>query len=581
VSERNNVLLVILDSVRAKNTSLHGYDRETTPFLCEFVDRSTVYTQARAPGIHSIASHVSMFTGAHVEEHGATHHTTEIDPSRTVWHELGTEHGYATGLFTNNRIVSNASNLGDSFGYVHEPDYPLTDRLENRIDGTILKRAYFRGYDGLARLTAALGFDDEPETGTPSVDRDDTSGTDTHEGNKIDEASGADRTDGNAVDALEGKNGTKTGGEHGGRAKSKTGVEDSKGRGSHDTSAGGTDASDSTGSGQATDNGVVDTLATGMASGVGRLGAIAGLSGGDPGYKTLFGGTFTDAFFEWESRQDGPWAACINLMDAHSPYEPDAEFDRWADERHREIQREAKPSVWETLDGRGWDRMAALEPLYDGAIRQTDAIVRDLVAELSDRGVLSETLLVVTSDHGETFGERSRLCPDVRLRDHKWGIHEALTHVPLVVSYPDQQEGRVVEEAVSLTDTPALVRTAAADRAGEDPLTGSEVLASTFRLPEKKVSKYGSIDGIEQYVGPWRAVYESREETVRKFARTDEHGLTLDIERPGEVTEIARDDDGRVAEVYDRLTDTDLVTSRTTDIDEDLEQQLEDLGYIR
>jgi hypothetical protein len=161
------------------------------------------------------------------------------------------------------------------------------------------------------------------------------------------------------------------------------------------------------------------------------------------------------------------------------------------------------------------------------------------------------------------------------------GVHEALTHVPLVVSYPGQRESRVVEEAVSLTDTPALVRTAATDESDGDPLTGGEVLTSTFRLPEQKTSKYGSIDDIDQYVGPWRAVYETREDSVRKFAQKGEWGLTLDIDGPRETAVVARDDDGRVAEAYDRLADTDLVTQRTTDIDDDLEEQLEDLGYIR
>ena len=519
MSERNNVLVVILDSVRAENTSLHGYSRETTPFLSTFADRSTVYTQARAPGIHSIASHVSMFTGAHVEEHGATHHTTAIDPSRTVWDNLETEHGYATGLFTNNRIVSNASNLADCFGHVHEPEYPLTDRLENRIDGTALKRAYFRGYNGLARLSAALASDDGESEGTAG------------NGDK------PGRTDAN------------------------------------DNETGPTGASNN--------GGVFDALSAGITGGVSRVADRVGLSGADPGYKTLFGGEFTGAFLDWESQQSGPWAACINLMDAHSPYEPEPEYDRWADERNWRIQREAKPSVWETLDGEGWDRLAALEPLYDGAVRQTDAVVRKLVANLEQRGLLSDMLLVVTSDHGEAFGEQSRLLPGVRLRDHKWGVHEALTHVPLVVSYPGQRESRVVEEAVSLTDTPALVRTAATDESDGDPLTGGEVLTSTFRLPEQKTSKYGSIDDIDQYVGPWRAVYETREDSVRKFAQKGERGLTLDIDGPRETAVVARDDDGRVAEAYDRLADTDLVTQRTTDIDDDLEEQLEDLGYIR
>lgn len=489
MNERNNVLLVVLDSVRAKNTSLHGYDRETTPFLSEFADRSTVYTQARAPGIHSIASHVSMFTGEHVEEHGAIRHTTHIDPDRTIWHELATEFEYATGLFTNNRIVSNASNLGESFEYVHEPSYPLAERLENRFDDTVFERAYYRGYDGFSRVTDYV---------------------------------------------------------------------------------------------QSADDGTLETLTDSVSSPVQRLTAAVGSSGSSStsGYKTLFGGAFTDAFFEWEARQREPWAACLNLMDTHSPYEPESEFDRWAEERHWQHQAE-KPSVWETLRGRGWDRLEALEPLYDGTIRQADAVVRELVAELEARGLLSETLLIVTSDHGEAFGERSRLNHDVRLRDHKWGIHEVLTHVPLVISYPDQQEGTTVDQAVSLTRTPAVMRTAATGESGAETLIEDDVvLASTFRLPEEKVAKYNSIDDLEQYLGPWRAVYETRGGSVRKFTQKGEWGVTLDIDGT-DVTVHSRDTNGRVAEAYDPLSDSELVTQETTDIDEELEEKLKDLGYMR
>ncbi|MEF8813137.1 MAG: sulfatase-like hydrolase/transferase [Halovenus sp.] len=502
MTERNNVLLVVLDSVRAENTSLHGYGRETTPFLSDFADRSTVYTQARAPGIHSIASHVSMFTGTHVEEHGALHHTAQIDPSRTVWHELETEFGYTTGLFTNNRIVSDASNLSEAFGYVHEPDYPLTERLEDTVDDTLLERAYYRGYDTVSRLAAYVRADadenpDDVESGTP---------------------------------------------------------------------------------------GRLEQAYEGLTSQVGRIADATGLSEltSSSGYKTLYGGTFTDAFLEWESRQDDPWAVCLNLMDAHSPYEPKSEFDRWATDRNWQIQREEKPSVWETLEGRGWDRIESLEPLYDGTIRQTDEIVRDLVANLEDRGLLSETTLVITSDHGEAFGERSRLNQDIRLRDHKWGIHEVLTHVPLVVSYPDQTEGTVVDDVVSLTDMPAVLRTAATDESGTEQLTGEDVaLASTFRLPKGRVSKYSSIDDIDSYVGPWRAVYETRDGSVRKFAAKGEWHVTLDIDHAGDATVVSREDDGRVAKEYDRLADSGLLTQQTSEIDDEVEQQLEDLGYIR
>ncbi|MFC7072072.1 sulfatase [Halovenus rubra] len=483
MNERNNVLLVILDSVRAKNTSLYGYERETTPFLSEFADRATVYTQARAPSIHSIASHVSMFTGAHVEEHEATRHTAQIDLDRTIWRELQNE-GYATGLFTNNRIVANASNLGDGFQYRHEPEYPIAERLENAVDGTVLKRAYFRGYDAFSRLTESVS-----------------------------------------------------------------------------------------------ENGLVSRVS----DSIGRVADIGPSSetDADSGYRTLFGDEFTDSFLDWQSQQDDAWAACINLMDTHSPYEPEATYDKWADERHWDIQENEKPSVWETLRGSGWDNIEALEDLYDGTIRQADAILKDLVTKLEAKGELSDTLLVVTSDHGEAFGEQSRLKENVRLRGHKWGIPEVLTHVPLVVSYPGQEVGRTVDKVVSLTDTPDLLR-AGATGDGEDPLTGrKEVLASTYRIPEKKIKKYSSVENVNDYIGPWRAVYENGEDGIRKFAQKDDSFLTADVAGADDATVVSTAPHKRVQEAYEPLVDSEILAEETSEIDDNLEEQLEDLGYIR
>jgi len=478
MTDRANVLLVILDSARAENTSLHGYGRETTPFLEEFGERATVYRQARSPGIHSIASHVSMFTGAHVEQHQALHHTAQIDLEETIWHELAAE-GYATGLFTNNRIVSNASNLGESFEYMYTPEYSLAKRLENTLGNPLIERTYFRIADTTGRVAAEW------------------------------------------------------------------------------------------------------------------LGGLAGDGDdGAGGFKSEFGGTFADAFLDWEADQDGPWAACINLMDPHSPYKPEAEFDRWATEENWRIQEEGMPSVRETLADRGWDRLSALEPLYDGGIRQADAVVRDLLADLERRGTLSETLVVVTSDHGEAFGEESRVDPDLRLREHKWGIHEVLTHVPLVVQYPGQEAGRTVEEVVSLTDIPGVVRSAAVGpeegvdaEDGESPadpfVTDGPVLASTFRLPESKVAKYRSVEGVERFVGPWRAVYENRDGAVRTFAAHGENYVTADYESDGEATVVSREPHDRVAEAFGQLDEAEVVDEETAEIDDDLEDQLEHLGYIR
>lgn len=61
---------VLLDSARAQNMSLYGYERETTPYLETLAERATVYEQARAPARWTLPSHVSLFTGLETAQHG-------------------------------------------------------------------------------------------------------------------------------------------------------------------------------------------------------------------------------------------------------------------------------------------------------------------------------------------------------------------------------------------------------------------------------------------------------------------------------------------------------------------------------
>ena len=99
-----NVLLVVLDSVRAANCSLYGAARETTPYLSRLTDESTVYTQARAPSNWSLPSHVSLFTGLDVHVHRVTVHD-RLRAGHTVFEALAAD-GYATGLFSENGFLT-------------------------------------------------------------------------------------------------------------------------------------------------------------------------------------------------------------------------------------------------------------------------------------------------------------------------------------------------------------------------------------------------------------------------------------------------------------------------------------------
>ncbi len=88
--------------------------------------------------------------------------------------------------------------------------------------------------------------------------------------------------------------------------------------------------------------------------------------------------------------------------------------------------------------------------LYDANLRFADWAVGELVRLLREAGVFDETVLVVTSDHGEAFGEHGYLW-------HERGVYDELLHVPLLIRLPG---GAGAHEITGLTQAIDLLPTA-------------------------------------------------------------------------------------------------------------------------
>jgi arylsulfatase A-like enzyme len=82
---------------------------------------------------------------------------------------------------------------------------------------------------------------------------------------------------------------------------------------------------------------------------------------------------------------------------------------------------------------------------YDGAIAYLDDRLRDLVESLRTLGVYDNSLIIVTADHGEGFGEHGYL-------GHGRSLYQEQLHVPLVVKYPHERDGATVDSLVSSLD---------------------------------------------------------------------------------------------------------------------------------
>ena len=145
-----------------------------------------------------------------------------------------------------------------------------------------------------------------------------------------------------------------------------------------------------------------------------------------------------------------PFFIFINYFEPQFFYEPSEPYrSRFLDPSRREL------ASWRGL--RALNRnpppvhldaptRAVLSDLYDGELAYLDAIVGELIDDLRGRGVLDQTLVIVTSDHGENLG-------DHELVEHRTNLYETVLHVPLLVRYPAAfAAGTRVSAPVSLVD---------------------------------------------------------------------------------------------------------------------------------
>jgi arylsulfatase A-like enzyme len=117
-----NVLLIILDTVRAFNLGLYGYDRPTSPFLDELARRGVVFDNAFVSAPWTLPSHGSMFTGHWPFELTASWQEP-LDDRHPVIAEALRDRGYVTGGFVANYLFG-PDVYGLGRGFTHYSGWP-------------------------------------------------------------------------------------------------------------------------------------------------------------------------------------------------------------------------------------------------------------------------------------------------------------------------------------------------------------------------------------------------------------------------------------------------------------------------
>ena len=123
-SSAPNVLVIVLDAVRARNLGLYGHSAATTPMLERFARRGATFTNAWSTSPWTLPSHASMFTGYYPAEirADARHPLEEGIP--TLSEELR-KRGYETGGFVANVSYAGRES-GLARGFAHFEDYLVT-----------------------------------------------------------------------------------------------------------------------------------------------------------------------------------------------------------------------------------------------------------------------------------------------------------------------------------------------------------------------------------------------------------------------------------------------------------------------
>ncbi len=122
-----NILLLILDTVRASNLSLYGYDRPTTPRLEQLAQNGVTFEMAIAPSAWTLPSHASIFTGRHAHEL-STDWMTPLDDAFPTLAEVLAARGYRTAGFVGNHYYA-ARESGLARGFAHYDDYPVSPAM--------------------------------------------------------------------------------------------------------------------------------------------------------------------------------------------------------------------------------------------------------------------------------------------------------------------------------------------------------------------------------------------------------------------------------------------------------------------
>ena len=273
-----------------------------------------------------------------------------------------------------------------------------------------------------------------------------------------------------------------------------------------------------------------------------------------------------------EHDDENPFFLWTHYMDVHYPFYPPDEFLT-----DRSISNKRAISV----NGKMHEENAALSDtdaddlraLYRGEVRYMDHHIGELLDDLKDRGLFDETVFIITSDHGELFGEHG-------LFGHPPSGYEESFRVPFVIFGPGIPDGQRVDQLSSLLDLPPTVADLF-DLDVDRDWEGESLLPYIRgnRETSEKGMYLGDTDVLSYQTSEWRLIWwrtrdnpeqPDREWELRRLPECErvplaEHEAVVDRFRE------------KLKEYLDRTDDQEDLAEPA--VDKTTEERLEALGY--
>ena len=224
---------------------------------------------------------------------------------------------------------------------------------------------------------------------------------------------------------------------------------------------------------------------------------------------------------------------------------------------------------------------AAINALYDGSLAYTDEQIKSVVDYI--RSELDDTVVIITGDHGELFGERGQLA-------HRVVAHDAVSHVPLIISGPTEitdYDGHIQHIDVVKT----ILNEVGIDH---DLFQGFDLRNETRRYSvtqrggdkaektlDRIVQQNPSYDrdffheGLLTVIRSDEFKYEQSSTKERLYKMPDE---TRDV--ISEYPEIAEQHHSYLQEFHEYIDSYPDVTNKNQEPSDDVKKRLEDMGYL-